>query len=60
MPAPPLVGYGEKMLHDQFDGSKGFAIDGGLKDSSHIRKLATELDSPMPALVRILTAQSDF
>ncbi|KAI0658476.1 NAD-P-binding protein [Cubamyces menziesii] len=50
MPAPPLVGYGEKMLHDQFDGSKGFAIDGGLKDSSHIRKLATELDSPMPAL----------
>ncbi|KAI0354664.1 NAD-P-binding protein [Trametes cingulata] len=50
MPAPPLVNYGEKMLHDQFDGSKGFAIDGGLKDSAHIRKLATELDSPMPAL----------
>ncbi|RPD64627.1 NAD(P)-binding protein [Lentinus tigrinus ALCF2SS1-7] len=50
MPAPPLVAYGEKMLHDQFDGSKGFAIDGGLKDSAHIRKLATEMDSPMPAL----------
>ncbi|KAI0640128.1 NAD-P-binding protein [Trametes polyzona] len=50
MPAPPLVSYGEKMIHDHFDGSKGFAIDGGLKDSAHIRKLATELDSPMPAL----------
>ncbi|KAL7285048.1 hypothetical protein ACG7TL_000139 [Trametes sanguinea] len=50
MPAPPLINYGEKMLHDHFDGSKGFAIDGGLKDSAHIRKLATELDSPMPAL----------
>ncbi|KAH9854276.1 NAD-P-binding protein [Lenzites betulinus] len=50
MPAPPLISYGEKMVHDQFDGSKGFAIDGGLKDSTHIRKLATELDSPMPAL----------
>ncbi|RDX46769.1 NAD(P)-binding protein [Lentinus brumalis] len=50
MPAPPLINYGEKMLHDQFDGSKGFAIDGGLKDSAHIRRLATEMDAPMPAL----------
>ncbi|EIW64465.1 NAD-P-binding protein [Trametes versicolor FP-101664 SS1] len=50
MPAPPLISYGEKMVQDNFDGSKGFAIDGGLKDSAHIRKLATELDSPMPAL----------
>ncbi|KAI0673833.1 NAD-P-binding protein [Trametes maxima] len=50
LPAPPLISYGDKMLHDHFDGSKGFAIDGGLKDSQHIRKLATELDSPMPAL----------
>ncbi|KAI8990652.1 NAD-P-binding protein [Trametes punicea] len=50
MPAPPLINYGEKMLHDHFDGSKGFAIDGGLKDSAHIRRLATELESPMPAL----------
>ena len=46
-----LVNYGDKMLHDQFDGTKGFAIDGGLKDSAHIRKLATEMDAPMPALV---------
>ncbi|KAM5535897.1 hypothetical protein V8D89_006493 [Ganoderma adspersum] len=50
MPAPPLISYGDKMLHDKFDGSKGFAIDGGLKDSQHIRRLATELDTPMPAL----------
>ena len=46
-----LISYGDKMLHDKFDGSKGFAIDGGLKDSQHIRRLATELDAPMPALV---------
>ena len=36
-----LISYGDKMLHDKFDGSKGFAIDGGLKDSQHIRRLAT-------------------
>lgn len=39
------------MVHDLFDGSQGFAIDGGVKDSTHIRRLATELNSPMPALV---------
>jgi len=50
MPAPPLLNYGTKMLHDQFDGSKGFAIDGGIKDSAHIRRLSTELDAPLPAL----------
>ncbi len=49
-----LINYGEKMLHDQFDGSKGFAIDGGLKDSAHIRRLATEMDAPMPALVSFM------
>lgn len=40
------------MVHDLFDGSQGFAIDGGIKDSTHIRKLAAEMNSPMPALVR--------
>ncbi|KAI0714813.1 NAD-P-binding protein [Earliella scabrosa] len=50
MPAPSLISYGDKMVHDQFDGNKGFAIDGGLKDSTHIRRLATELEAPMPAL----------
>lgn len=60
MPAPPLISYGEKMVQDNFDGSKGFAIDGGLKDSAHIRKLATELDSPMPALVGLMTRSTDM
>ncbi|OBZ79641.1 putative oxidoreductase YfjR [Grifola frondosa] len=59
MPAPSMVNYGEKMLHDSFDGTKGFALDGGLKDSTHIRRLATELDSPMPALhIHMLTARA--
>lgn len=40
------------MVNDLFDGSKGFAIDGGIKDSTHIRKLAAGTNSPMPALVR--------
>ena len=27
--------YGEKMANDLFDGKKGFAIDGGIKDSTY-------------------------
>ncbi|KAI0082312.1 NAD(P)-binding protein [Panus rudis PR-1116 ss-1] len=50
LPAPPLINYGEKMVHDLFDGTKGFAIDGGIKDATHIRRLTTEMNSPMPAL----------
>ncbi|KAK7695111.1 hypothetical protein QCA50_002301 [Cerrena zonata] len=50
MPAPTIINYAEKMSHDLFDGTQGFAIDGGVKDSTHIRRLATELNSPMPAL----------
>lgn len=49
---PSLDAYANKMVHDLFDGTKGFAIDGGIKDSTHIRKLAAEVNSPMPALVR--------
>lgn len=49
-----ITNYAEKMVHDLFDGSQGFAIDGGIKDSTHIRRLATELNSPMPALVSVL------
>lgn len=30
-----LLAYGDKMLHDKFDGSKGFAIDGGIKDATY-------------------------
>lgn len=41
------------MVNDLFDGTKGFAIDGGIKDSTHIRKLAGEMNCPLPALVII-------
>ncbi|EKM61550.1 uncharacterized protein PHACADRAFT_248231 [Phanerochaete carnosa HHB-10118-sp] len=50
LPAPLLDAYCNKMVNDLFDGTKGFAIDGGIKDSTHIRKLAAEVNSPMPAL----------
>jgi len=50
LPAPILDSYANKMTHDLFDGTKGFAIDGGIKDSTHIRKLAADTNSPLPAL----------
>jgi hypothetical protein len=28
------VAYSEKMLNDKFDGTVGFAIDGGIKDAT--------------------------
>jgi hypothetical protein len=34
-----LIAYGDKMVHDAFDGSKGFAIDGGIKDATYIALL---------------------
>lgn len=46
-----FVNYGNKMVKDAFDGLKGFAIDGGLKDANHVRRLVTEYNSPMPAVV---------
>jgi len=62
MPAPGLIAYGERMVNDNFDGSKGFAIDGGIKDSVHIRRLTAELNCPMPAVdiahQRMITARS--
>jgi len=38
------------MLHNKFDGNVGFAIDGGIKDAAHIRRLTSEHNSPMPAI----------
>ncbi|KDQ63078.1 hypothetical protein JAAARDRAFT_29074 [Jaapia argillacea MUCL 33604] len=49
-PAPPLMAYGEKMVHDLFDGSTGFAIDGGIKDASHVRRLTNDHNCPMPLI----------
>ncbi|KAH7914729.1 NAD(P)-binding protein [Hygrophoropsis aurantiaca] len=62
MPAPGMVAYGEKMVNDRFDGTVGFAIDGGIKDANHIRRLTAELNSPMPAVdiahQRMITARA--
>ncbi|KAI0066500.1 hypothetical protein BV25DRAFT_1392685 [Artomyces pyxidatus] len=38
------------MLNDKFDGSTGFSIDGGIKDASHIRRLTSEHNAPMPVI----------
>jgi hypothetical protein len=38
------------MLDNAFDGTHGFAINGGIKDAAHIRRLAAASDAPMPAL----------
>ncbi|KAF8846141.1 NAD-P-binding protein [Paxillus ammoniavirescens] len=62
MPAPGLIMYGERMVNDRFDGSIGFALDGGIKDSVHIRRLSAELNCPMPGVdiahQRMVTARS--
>lgn len=50
LPAPGIVAYSDKMANDKFDGTVGFAIDGGIKDASHIRRLTAEVNSPMPAI----------
>jgi 3-hydroxyisobutyrate dehydrogenase-like beta-hydroxyacid dehydrogenase len=34
MPAPSLIAYAEKFVNNAFDGTKGFAIDGGIKDAT--------------------------
>lgn len=33
MEGTSLIMYGERMVNDLFDGSEGFGIDGGIKDS---------------------------
>ena len=35
-----MVNYGAKMMADSFDGSKGFAIDGGIKDATYASQLS--------------------
>lgn len=47
-PSPTWIRYSEKILKDDFDGSAGFHVDGGLKDAGHIRALAADRNSPMP------------
>lgn len=50
LPAPGTVAYSDKMLHDKYDGTVGFAINGGIKDATHIRRLTAELNAPMPVV----------
>ncbi|KAJ7597428.1 NAD-P-binding protein [Mycena floridula] len=49
-PAPGLMAYSNRMATDNFDGTTGFSIDGGIKDASHIRRLTAVHNSPMPAI----------
>ncbi|CAO1626497.1 unnamed protein product [Sympodiomycopsis kandeliae] len=49
-PAPSIVGYGKKLLDHNFNSSSGFTLDNGLKDASHIRRLATSFDCPVPTV----------
>ncbi|KAI0032160.1 NAD-P-binding protein [Vararia minispora EC-137] len=49
-PSPIWLNYSNKMLNNLFDGSSGFAIDGGVKDATHIRHLSTDMNSPMPTV----------
>lgn len=50
MPTPTIMGYGDKILNDKFDGTQGFSLAGGLKDAQHIRRLAAASNSPVPAI----------
>ncbi|THV01426.1 NAD-P-binding protein [Dendrothele bispora CBS 962.96] len=45
-----LMAYSDRMAKDSFDGTIGFAIEGGIKDASHIRHLTSTYDSPMPVI----------
>ncbi|KDN44064.1 NAD(P)-binding protein [Tilletiaria anomala UBC 951] len=46
-PAPSAISYGKKILTNAFSGEEGFSLDGGIKDCTHIRRLATSVDCPM-------------
>lgn len=50
LPAPAFIGYGKKILENNFSGETGFTATGGLKDAQHIRRLAMEAGATVPAL----------
>ncbi|KAJ9093071.1 hypothetical protein QFC21_006564 [Naganishia friedmannii] len=49
-PAPSFIGYGKKMLADNFKADEGFSLQGGIKDASHIRKLGEDCSVPLPII----------
>jgi 3-hydroxyisobutyrate dehydrogenase-like beta-hydroxyacid dehydrogenase len=62
LPEKMLVSYGDRMTQDNFEGATGFALEGGIKDASNIRRLTNELNSPMPTVdiahQRLLTTRA--
>ncbi|CAO1634943.1 unnamed protein product [Parajaminaea phylloscopi] len=49
-PAPSAIGYGKKILTQNFKSSEGFTLSGGIKDASHIRRLGAAADCPLPII----------
>ncbi|KAN0064797.1 hypothetical protein ACQY0O_001854 [Thecaphora frezii] len=49
-PAPSALGYGKKILTNNFHGENGFTLNGGIKDASHIIKLGESVDCPLPII----------
>ncbi|KAI6112459.1 NAD(P)-binding protein [Pisolithus croceorrhizus] len=50
MPTPSLIIYGDRMLNQHFDGTKGIAIDLGVSVLNDVCRLAVELNCPMPTI----------
>ncbi|KAL8287133.1 hypothetical protein RQP46_003585 [Phenoliferia psychrophenolica] len=50
LPSPSFVGYGTKMQTNDFEGNKGFTVEGGLKDANHIRHLAAQVNATVPII----------
>ncbi|KAF5366948.1 hypothetical protein D9757_010838 [Collybiopsis confluens] len=51
LPAPSLMGYAERMAHDDYNGVDGFSLDGGIKDASQVSFLEC---SKYPSLIDFL------
>jgi len=49
-PAPSFLAYGKKILNDEFHSDVGFTLSGGIKDASHIRRLAESVNTPVPII----------
>ncbi|GAA5961463.1 hypothetical protein JCM8115_003458 [Rhodotorula mucilaginosa] len=50
LPAPSMLGYGAKIMNNDFEASNGFTTTGGLKDATHVRRLAHSVGATMPSL----------
>lgn len=50
LPAPSMLGYGAKIMNNDFEASHGFTTKGGLKDATHVRRLAHSVGATMPSL----------